>query len=731
MPTSTTGRTRSWIGTTSRRSSSRGARGVELRNLSIRGNNTFSISDPTDLLDDGTDNSTYLVNDSRDNRFSPYAAIVIDPFIDGAPGGDDDNKYPRLKPEGADDYYYSNKKSSQITIVDCFIMQFAAGIVVTPSGESSNGDNIVISGCSLQNNRVQIATCTAQNKAIIVENTNTAVAQFFISTRDYGSNDPDSGFGVAPWIHACSAGITKYLFNVHTRVQPLSVVSLFVEAVLGMGFVGVTGSSADLGAHFVNCQFTFSNTVESVAGEHRAIDTHMWSYGNVRFTSCTLGTNKGGVSQPLTFFNHGNLAFEACVFTDDVVDGTWPFGFHDPGIVTFSGCSIRDANLPGIPQYIRNTYRVAELSDLYGMKLRDGTWVVDNSDGSARVVTNPLHEVAIGPQLVVPVSAGYAKFTPSSALLGVLREGDLVYCVSGWTPEHYASTPYTVLNKGVCGVIHAVDPGSSGEVHIKYWPKSLEIADPGGSYHTLAVKYLGRFHAETIGWSLNGDNELAYVEPDPTTSWEVGQRISGPGIPAGAYITALTSTTIELSVNATATAVNSRLYDADVGRVAWLNRPTTFKSTLGAIVSDFAGDFEVELTPGVSLSTTEVPRERQYVRSFVSYNGATAGGFIRNTSGDSDRTYCVYAWVSANDSNTSAGPDSQGAGYRVLAAFRKQGIALTQIGSVATVTGREDNMSWVAGMDVSGDWIRAIFNGDAGQDVQTYWRITIWEGPST
>jgi hypothetical protein len=100
----------------------------------------------------------------RDNRYSPYAGIVIDPFTsDGVSLGG--NNYP-----GLDDWYTyatsgsETSGSSGIRIEDCRIQGFVVNFIIAPNGRTRNGENITVERVASDICKVSFASCNDQQK---------------------------------------------------------------------------------------------------------------------------------------------------------------------------------------------------------------------------------------------------------------------------------------------------------------------------------------------------------------------------------------------------------------------------------------------------------------------------------------------------------------------------------------------------------------------------------------
>ena len=90
--------------------------------------------------------------------------------------------------------------------------------------------------------------------------------------------------------------------------------------------------------------------------------------------------------------------------------------------------------------------------------------------------------------------------------------------------------------------------------------------DGSVKFPCLEVASMKRFHLPTTGKATSGSNQITNCSVSPAmevgNAWFVGNRIYGKGIPAGAYITAISGSTITISKAATATDPAVALFDA-------------------------------------------------------------------------------------------------------------------------------------------------------------------------
>jgi hypothetical protein len=107
--------------------------------------------------------SEYTDSVCRDTRYSPYFAIVVDPFGPAAPP---DGGYPGLSA-----YYRGSRNGSTGTVIeDCFITNWVGGIITSPNGSTQNADITLVNKIQFANMKVCVAGCQDQEKMNRVSN---------------------------------------------------------------------------------------------------------------------------------------------------------------------------------------------------------------------------------------------------------------------------------------------------------------------------------------------------------------------------------------------------------------------------------------------------------------------------------------------------------------------------------------------------------------------------------
>lgn len=159
------------------------AKGMVIRNIFFKGVNTlyYSVNAAFDP------NSTYKVNDVRDNNYSPYAGIVIDPFHYTVT---EHNRYPGF--ESVYDRYTSSGGSSDVKVIDCSFDGFVVARLLSPSGATFNNDSNEFQGNWILNCRESYSACNTQERNILILNDKIwESVKYCYTTGIYGSGGGD------------------------------------------------------------------------------------------------------------------------------------------------------------------------------------------------------------------------------------------------------------------------------------------------------------------------------------------------------------------------------------------------------------------------------------------------------------------------------------------------------------------------------------------------------------
>jgi hypothetical protein len=537
-----------------------GGAGVTLSRIAVEGLNDYLLEDgdALALLDDRTFVAA-LCRDgdnrrpaSPDNAIcSPYAAVVVDPY--GGGGLPPDGGYPGHE----DDYHRNVLPSREVTLEQCTFARFVVGVLVSPSGAACMTERVTVSDCAFERHKVAVAVCQGTSAGVVLRNVRSSGSLFFVSTCSYGDGAPSAE---APSIRGAVVESTKYLFDVNAPDHGAIVEGLACAETLGLGFIESAYGADQPTLTFVGCTFDLVQTSP-------AIDTHLASSASVRFVGCSFASSERAL--PVRFCNAGPLAFSSCAFLNAAGDAgrtSAPdpsevcfVGFESLEKVTFEQCNVGDRSLPSQIMVLDRVHRASRMSALNRTYVLPGSLIIaaDTSaapmEVSAEAKDIPLAGVTVTRD---PARPGEVTFTAPDP--SVLKPGDLVFASSpGFVPEHYGTAR---RSRGVCGVIKGI---TGRTVRLASVVKSL----PDGR-QDLSVKYFPRLHLPSTGTTTAGSDVITDVTNART--WRQHDRISGVGIPEGAYVVdpvPAGATRLRISKPATASG-NVRLYDADVTRFA-------------------------------------------------------------------------------------------------------------------------------------------------------------------
>lgn len=176
-----------------------------------------------------TDMDSYGDTTCRDSRYSPYAAIAIDPFRFNLPP---DGGYPTLT-----EYYRGSQSrggSTGIRIEDCWFSNVTIGAIVSPSGWVQNAEMITFENIQLGNCKYGIVGCQAQEKMNRVINIGTmAVVHTVFGFNRYGQGQPGQwiidGVNLGGRIH-------QLVFRGSNAFFPLRISNVFAESIDRIGY---------------------------------------------------------------------------------------------------------------------------------------------------------------------------------------------------------------------------------------------------------------------------------------------------------------------------------------------------------------------------------------------------------------------------------------------------------------------------------------------------------------
>lgn len=237
----------------------------------------------------------------RDNRTSPYAAIVIDPFTNSpASKLDPSGYYPGLAA-----YYGTNALSAQsgstgTEIEEMSIDGFVVGICSSPNGFTRNAEITLINKVHFNACKLCISGGQEQEKANVISNIFCWGGTHTIFGTDlYGAKRAAGNWNID---HAnIAGGVVRFIYNNQHGYFSSSISNVFAESLATWGTI-----NSELACQISNCNINFE--YPSRAG----VQNLLTSWGeNIVYRSCNF--RYYGEKTPLKM--EGNAVFDHCYFS--------------------------------------------------------------------------------------------------------------------------------------------------------------------------------------------------------------------------------------------------------------------------------------------------------------------------------------------------------------------------------------------------------------------------------
>ena len=262
------------------------ARGVEIVKLLVQG-----------VMGELSKEDVYL-KDSGDiypqKRFAPNAGVVIDPFCDNLP---EDGGYT-----GLERYYTDLTPSARVRFDNTSIVDFPAGVVVSPNGVSKKADTINFTYSRIRNAINAIVVCQSQSRNIVVDNCTFQRVKYVYNCDEFGeqtgiipeTNNIKIAAGVA-WLFRANGNWTYGHFN-----------GIYAESLYGIGYSKINKHPFN----FESCTLKFT---QDIRGTSIPINPCVLKAGNASFRGCTIMYGQGGDADLPLVFDVDQLEMTNCV----------------------------------------------------------------------------------------------------------------------------------------------------------------------------------------------------------------------------------------------------------------------------------------------------------------------------------------------------------------------------------------------------------------------------------
>lgn len=496
-------------------------RQVRIKNISIVGGASITGPSYDDLL--ASNNWWNTQSAVESGSYKIYTGILIDPFISTMSAGD---KFTFFDGSGAEPDHYvtsSSEGSTQIQIDGCEVQNFVHGINCGASGVQI-GDSITIKECNFTNLKVCVIAGESQNRGIAV---NDCHAKNFDVLWANGSGFSE-GTGPGNYVNGGVFVFGYALINADTGTGNGSFTNVYAESIWTFGYIG-TGH----GWTFKDCQ------IKILSNQNRHASLHLAGGGNVNFIGGYYGL-------------YDNVAIPLHLDANFIVMGA-----------TFDMPPIR-ANLTngGYCDWVSGHTRYGNPNGLIGSVGNGGfsanlgraeySWIGHKwQDGESRVFEckSGYRVISIG-TATVSISAGVVSLT--SIDTDNIFVGDVLSVLTNAAVSDNRNSTVT-RQFWNCGRITSIDTGAGS--------CDLELASNDLSDTDVITVYLVRF--PTIRQPQRGTTTASSTNVSGTfvvNDWPVGCPIQGEGIPSGARVAAITTSSITLTKAATQSGTTD-IYD--------------------------------------------------------------------------------------------------------------------------------------------------------------------------
>ena len=515
---------------------------------------------PPSLADVITWTDAQWTKGCRNNPQSPQAAIVTDAYHDNIPSGD---QYP-----GRSAFYVgsTNSGTSGVKIEYCAIYNYVTGIMVSPNKYTQNGDNIILQHSYVGLCRSVWSTGQPQSRANLMYDVySLGQVKYLINGFEYGT-----GNGAPPSMDHCNiAGTHKYLYQFFGNLAGLDVSNSHFELIWSLGRSGMRP------VNFTDCY------VEFVDFTNTAFQPAVIAQGaQINFNGGALSWND----------NIGKMGFMFAGGQGVFLNGTWLYGsmvlntnVNNTGMAKYSYArlyysgSLVDESLTLGPAATITAWNSKPV--LPGMKFQFGesNMTVEVKGGKEEMIYGETK--AIKTDQVTKT----AYFLSSKSWM--YQTHDLLV-----TNEN-VDDPTDIFDPGrtIIGMITAVKGDS---IKMKFVSAAIE----NGKSYQITINRIPQLYSPTIG-DIDGSDTIKNVKCTGGVSFQVGARIKGVGIPAGAWVkyVDLSKGKITLSTKTTTTAKASKLYDAEFIQYASISSLSSLRN--GSVVrkgdifyNDFSGN---------------------------------------------------------------------------------------------------------------------------------------------
>lgn len=322
-------------------------KGATLKNLYITGTNNLNYSRDTAFKA----TATYILDSQRNNRYSPYAGLVLDPFGNGTTGS---NRYPRFES------YYAGVTgtggSTDCKFENVSINGFVVGIVVSPNASTQNNECHTFDNVWLNNCKYGYVSCNSQERNTYFRNIRAwQSVQTVFSNHIYGNQ-----LGDPPVVQGGNVADNIYqIFDIElSNVQTVSISDFFAESFYRIGTINSRN------VQFNNCNFHLAVLDDTNTVKNYKVQNWIYYGTSTQFNNTNILFYKEPREMyPLNFAGTGPFVFNNCYLNNPASVYSNQWASNDPKII-YKECRFYSDKSGATDKYISDNY-VYSISDNY------------------------------------------------------------------------------------------------------------------------------------------------------------------------------------------------------------------------------------------------------------------------------------------------------------------------------------------------------------------------------
>lgn len=499
----------------------------------------------------------------RDDRYSPFSAVVVDPFKTTAPSG---GGYPGFSGQ----YSNSHALSSQVVLERVVMRYFVVGSMISPSGANGNGSELTYRNCTFDRCEYGLALGNTQSRSIEVINCFFASNAACMDGLTFGGQQAP-----VPNVIGGQFGQCKDIFRFGAGQGDFKITSIYSESVYRLGrFTGNNGATINL----TNCEIKFATSTETGLPDAASVLDAPNMKVVISGGSLTYSTQR-----PVEM-NVRHLLARGLYLNRMILNN--PDGNSRESRITYEGCQIDGYGSQFFQSLVEQNVFGLDYQRAYGFMNVPGTnsayYELGTNNRNTAVWSNQNdsedHTALIEGSATVTVDTVARTATFTCTRPERYRVGDILFVYN----NNSTATPAAISKACSFGIVTSI---VSTTITCSHIPAGI-VSGTYSIYLWKETIFTGTF----LGNITSGSNKVVIVSKNthgPTLSqvWPVGTRVYAKsnqawnnGLYTGLYVTSVTADTLFLSGNAGSTVSNLEIMSADMA-CTYYSENNTYQTT--------------------------------------------------------------------------------------------------------------------------------------------------------